>query len=145
MILYLDASAIVKPYIDEPGSEDVVQWIADAELVGTSLISRAEVSAAVAKAIRMNVLTRPEAESCLHRFQADWPQNVRTQITEQTVRRAGEVAWGHGLRGIDAMHLAAAITWQSALNSAITMVTFDGALAGASQAAGLRILPVEII
>jgi hypothetical protein len=41
------------------------------------------------------------------------------------------------------MHLAAVITWQSALNSAITMVTFDGALAGASQAAGLRILPAE--
>ncbi len=145
MILYLDASAIVKRYIDEPGSEDVAQWIGDADLVGTSLISRAEVSAAFAKAARMNLLTRPEAESCLHQFQADWLQYVRTQINEETVRRAGEVAWAYGLRGYDAMHLAAAITWQSALNSNITMVTFDGALAGASQAAGLRILPAEII
>ena len=43
MILYLDASAIVKRYIDELGSEDVVQWIGDADLVGTSLIARADV------------------------------------------------------------------------------------------------------
>jgi uncharacterized protein len=143
LILYLDASAIVKRYIHEPGSDTVVQWIENADLVGTSLISRAEVSAAFAKAARMNVLTRSEAESCLYHFRTDWSTYIRIQINEQTTTRADEFAWMVGLRGYDAMHLAAATAWQSALNSAVVMVTFDAALAKASLASGLQILPAE--
>jgi uncharacterized protein len=143
LILYLDASAIVKRYINEPGSDDVVRWIDNAELVGTSLISRAEVSAAFARAARMNILTRLEAESCLYQFRTDWSTYIRIQINEQTTMRADEFAWMVGLRGYDAMHLAAATAWQSALNSAVVMVTFDAALAKASLASGLQILPAE--
>lgn len=143
MILYLDASAIVKRYIREAGSDTVVHWIETADLVGTSLISRAEGSAAFTKAARMNVLTRSEAESCLYQFRADWPTYIRIQINEQITTRADEFAWMLGLRGYDAMHLAAATTWQSALNTQAVMVTFDAALAKASLASGLQILPAE--
>jgi predicted nucleic acid-binding protein len=143
LILYLDASAIVKRYIHEPGSDTVVQWIENADLVGTSLISRAEGSAAFAKAARMNVLTRSEAESCLYQFRTDWSTYIRIQINEQTTTRADEFAWMLGLRGYDAMHLAAATAWQSALNTAVVMVTFDAALAKASLASGLQILPAK--
>lgn len=39
MILYLDASAAVKRYVQEPGSSEVQQAIANADAVGTSVIS----------------------------------------------------------------------------------------------------------
>ena len=42
MILYLDASALVKRYIAEPGTPELAEAIAAAEVVGTSIISRAE-------------------------------------------------------------------------------------------------------
>ena len=58
MILYLDASALVKRYVAEPGSAEVDGAISRAEVIGTVLFSRAEVAAALAKAVRMEALTR---------------------------------------------------------------------------------------
>ena len=46
MIVYLDASVLVKRYVAEPGSKETAKLIAHAEVVATSLISRAEVAAA---------------------------------------------------------------------------------------------------
>jgi len=56
VIVYLDASALVKRYVAERGSKDVVEWTAAAEIVATSVISRAEVAAALARAVRLGVL-----------------------------------------------------------------------------------------
>ncbi len=50
MICYLDASALVKRYVTEPGSKEVSWAIAEAETVGTAVISRVEVSSALARA-----------------------------------------------------------------------------------------------
>ena len=61
MIVYCDASALVKRYIAEAASVGVEALIAQADVVGTGLISRAEVSAALAKADRMSWLMREAA------------------------------------------------------------------------------------
>ena len=71
MILYLDASALVKRYVAEPGSAEVARIIAEAEIVGTSLITRAETAAALAKAVRMGVLTQEAAVSSLQVFRSE--------------------------------------------------------------------------
>jgi predicted nucleic acid-binding protein len=49
VILYLDASALVKRYVMEAGSKDVISLTAAAAAVATSLVSRAEVAAALAR------------------------------------------------------------------------------------------------
>ena len=109
MILYLDASALVKRYVAEIGSDAVNEAIGRAEATGTSLISRAEVGAALAKTVRMGILTQEEAWEALRAFRREWPDLVRVQITEWVVARADDLAWEHGLRGYDAVHLAAAL------------------------------------
>ena len=58
MILYLDASALVKRYVKERGSQEVIALTAAAGAVATSLVSRAEVAAALARAVRLGVLDR---------------------------------------------------------------------------------------
>ena len=50
MFLYLDSSALVKCYIDEPHSEEVAHLMDTTLAVGTSAISRVEVGAALARA-----------------------------------------------------------------------------------------------
>ena len=47
MILYLDSSAIVKKYVSESGSVEVQSAIEQAEAVATTVVSRAEVVAAL--------------------------------------------------------------------------------------------------
>jgi len=81
-------------------------------MVGTGLISRAEIAAALAKAARMGALLPGEAEAALETFRVEWPDFIRIQITEALVARAASLAWQYGLRGYDAVHLAAALTWQ---------------------------------
>ena len=144
MILYLDASALVKRYIAEPGTSEVAEAIAAAEVVGTSLISRAETSAALAKAVRVGTLTREEAASALQVFRSEWPNLVRVQATEVLVARADELAWELGLRGYDAVHLASALLWREGMGERMTVATFDRQLWEAAERRGLIPFPDDL-
>ena len=52
MMLYLDTSAVVKLYVEESMSSEVVVAVEEAEAVATSLIAYAEARAAFARARR---------------------------------------------------------------------------------------------
>jgi predicted nucleic acid-binding protein len=144
MILYLDASALVKRYVAELGSAEVSAAISRADVTGTALISRAEVAAALAKAVRVDSLSREEALAGLQVFQNEWPDLVRVQVTELVVARADAFAWDHGLRGYDAVHLAAASVWQDALGQRVTLATFDRHLWNVTPSVGLEAYPVDL-
>ncbi len=141
MIVYLDSSALVKRYIVEASSAEVEQLVGAAEQVGTAIISRAEVSAALSKAVRQNWIDQAEALKALAVFQSQWASLFRLQIRETTVERADALAWAHGLRGYDAVHLACALLWQDAVGGAVTLATFDQPLLEAAARAGLMVWP----
>ncbi len=144
MILYLDASALVKRYVAEMGSAEVGRVVARAALVGTALITRAEVAAALARAARVGVLTGEEAQAAVGVFRAEWPDLVRVQVTEAVVARADGMAWEYGLRGYDAVHLAAASLWQDALGEPVTFSTFGRRLWVAAGKTGLVPHPADL-
>ncbi len=144
MILYLDASALVKQYVREHGSDEVAAAVQQSEIVGTGLISRAEVVAALAKAVRLNVLTAEVGSNAAEAFRSDWPALVRVPITEIVIARADILAWDHGLREYDAVHLAAASVWAEAMNMNVTLATFDRGLWKAAQRVGLLAYPEDL-
>jgi predicted nucleic acid-binding protein len=144
VILYLDASALVKRYVAEMGSLEMSKAIAEAEIIGTVLISRAEVGAALAKAVRARRLTREGALTSLQIFRQEWRDIVRVQVTEMLVARADLLAWDHGLRGYNAVQLAAAILWQDAIGEVVTMATFDQQLWSAAGQMGLEPYPIDL-
>ena len=144
MILYLDASALVKRYVAELGSSEVSAAISLAQVTGTAILSRAEVEAALAKAVRIQALTEEEGLACLQVFRNEWLDLVRVQATEMVVAQAGVLAWDHGLRGYEAVHLAAASAWQDALGARVTLVTFDQHLWTAAESVGLGVHPVDL-
>lgn len=144
MILYLDTSALIKRYVAEPGTHEVNQVIAEADVIGTSLIGRAEASAALAKAVRVGVLTRQEAASALQVLRDEWLNLVRVQATEVLVARADTVTWELGLRGYDALHLASALLWQEGMGEPVTVATFDHTLWEAVRQRGLLAFPDDL-
>ncbi len=144
MILYLDSSALVKRYVTETGSAEVEQVIAEAAVVGTGLISRAEVSAAFSKGVRVGALTSELAMIALKAFRTDWEDLVRIQVSEAVVARADTLAWDHGLRGYDAIHLAMALVWQEIMGEHITLASFDRQLWAASGQVGLVPFPTDL-
>jgi len=144
MIVYLDASALVKRYIEEPGTPEVEEAIAEAEIVGTSIISRAEVSAALAKAVRAKTLTEKQAESALQVFRNEWSNLVRIRATEYLLARADALAFQIGLRGYDAVHLASALLWNEGMDEDVTMATFDLKLWEAAVKLALLPFPLDL-
>ena len=141
MNLYLDANALVKQYVNEPGAHAVCSALRRAASVGTALISRAEVSAALAKAVRMRVLTPDAGLSAVTAFHSDWQTLVRLPVTEPIVARASDFAWQYGLRGHDAVHLAAACAWADAMGTPVTFATFDRGLWKVAPQVGLLAYP----
>ena len=145
MIVYLDASALVKCYVAERGSKRTAELTAHADVVATSLISRAEVAAALAKAVRIGLLDAESAHRAHRAFASQWTDVARLPVTEAVVSRAATIAWEYGLRGYDAVHLAAALTCQESVGTAVTLATFDRELWKAAQNAGMPVWPKRLI
>jgi predicted nucleic acid-binding protein len=68
VIAYLDASALVKRYIVERGSKETIALTAESEMTATSIVSRAEVAAALARATRTRVVMQEVARNAQRTF-----------------------------------------------------------------------------
>jgi len=141
LILYLDASALVKRYVHEAGSPETEAFIEVAATVVTSVVSRTEVEAALAKAVRLKAITGRVGQTSRQRFAEDWVDLVRLPVSEGLTIRAGELAWRFALRGYDALHLASALGAREMTGSDVTLATFDRQLWQAGREAGLAVWP----
>jgi len=144
LICYLDSSALVKRYVTEPGSSEIVRAFAEANVVGTVSISRAEVVAGFARAVRRGALAPEDAELARHQFQTEWRHFQRHQITDSLIGRSCDLAWSFGLRGYDSVQLAAAVRWQEELDMPLVLATFDGQLWQAAARVGLEPYPPDL-
>ncbi|OGN94369.1 MAG: hypothetical protein A2Z71_09380 [Chloroflexi bacterium RBG_13_50_21] len=141
MILYIDASALVKRYVAESGSIEVNAWISKSQMVTTNILSRAEVAAAFNRASRMQIIDNEACQTALEQFRSEWESFVRLQNNEGTVIRADYLTSRHNLRGYDAIHLASALIWQESIGSRIRLITYDQQLRQSGLDEGLFLLP----
>ncbi len=125
MNLYLDASALVKRYLSEPGTPETRRIGEAADVQGTTIVSRVEVSAALAKSIRTETLTRQETNSALKAFRNDWINLYRLYVSNAIAALAEELTFEENLRGYDAVQLASALAWKEGLAEDVTFATFD--------------------
>ena len=144
MIAYFDASALVKRYVSEHGAADTIRLSTRAQAVATSVVSRAEVAAAFAKAVRSGILSDGDARKAQRKFAGDWLDLARVPVTEALVARADTLAWDHALRGYDAVQLASAIAWQESVGADVVVATFDRQLWKAARREGLNAWPGDL-
>lgn len=144
MNLYLDASALVKRYIREPGTAEVEEVVRVAQSVATSLITRVEVSSSFAKAVRMRVISEHIARNQLALFRNDWGSIASLNVTQAVAELAEGYAGDFGLRAYDAVHLASAVVWQDNMGGRVTLATFDRALWEAAKRVSLTAFPGDL-
>lgn len=142
---YYDTSAIVKRYVFESGSADLVPLIdGDAPAV-TGAASGAEVCAAIAKAVRVGRLDEQVGYHALSDFIADWAKGYTViSVDGVLAERAGRLAWTLGLRGYDAVHLAAGMAAAEVAADALTIVTYDREMYRAARKLGLGTYPEDL-
>ena len=138
MILYLDTSALVKLYVDEPGRAAVVSEIEGAAVVATVRMAYAEARAAFARKRREGGLDAKSLRLAVELLDEDWAAYNVVDVSEPLVRRAGILAERHGLRGYDAVHLAAAVELDRA-GGHVSFGCFDEHLRRAARRVNLRV------
>ena len=141
MIVYADTSALVKLFVTEEGSEATRALLCQASVMGTGLLARAELGAALARGARRGLLSEANALEARRRLEGVWPTWVRIGVDENLVSRAEALAWEYNLRGYDALHLASALAWKERVQHPVALLTFDRELWEASQRAGLIAWP----
>ena len=139
MILYLDTSSLIKLHLLEPGWEAVKTLIDQSDKAATSLVAYAEGRATLARARRGGRLTATEYRTAADSFEAQWNNYTVTDVTEAVVRFAGDLAETHVLKGLDAIHLASAVTLQRELVDDVTFSAADGRLMSSASAEGLLV------
>jgi uncharacterized protein len=141
---YLDASAVVKRYLQESGSRWVTGlWkrTAEVSLFSGELVD-VEVVCALSRAERAGRigLNRRNKSASLFLLEAQQVLD-RMSVTAEILRIAHRLALRHPLRAYDAVHLATALHLAERLSrinlSAPAFVSADGNLLAAARAEGL--------
>jgi len=141
MILYLDASALLKKYFKEIGSRDVIAKWKEASGIVTSTVTYAETMASIYRKKR-EVNTKDKIfRRVIHSFQEDWQSLIHVAVTNDLNEMINRLLDSHPLRGFDAIHLASALIVSENVQEDFLFACFDRRLNEAAQAEALKTLP----
>ena len=79
--LYLDASAWVKRYYREPGSQRVHELLASEDQPACSVLGVVEVIATLARKCKALEITRDDFEAKLPEIEIDWRSFIQIELT----------------------------------------------------------------
>jgi predicted nucleic acid-binding protein len=114
--LYVDSSALLKRYVDEPDSDRAVELLVSDPVLVTGRHTVVEVRRNLAQ-----LLGPPEASAARASFATDLGAFAIVEIDAATCELAATIAEQTGVRTLDALHLGAA----RRLGTAISFLTFD--------------------
>lgn len=132
MRLFLDSSALLKVYLDEPGSGFAGRVVSDAASLVASRVAQAEVVA--------RLLREPAGSQHVERFDRLWAVTQVVEVDQPLCLHAAQLAARRGLRTLDALHLASAI---AVADDDLVTATWDRRLWDAAREEGLTVLPRE--
>jgi len=135
LITYVDTSALVKLLVaDEGGTATVEQLWISSTTVACCEIGYVEARAALGAANRARRLTPAGLRVAGGTLDGLWDQLDVVPVTTALVRQAADLAEAAGLRGYDAIHLAAAL-----LIHVDTFASSDARLCEAAVGHGLNV------
>ncbi len=130
MTLYVDSSALLKRYVDEPDSEHALELLSSDEELVTGRHTVVEVRRNLAR-----LLAPTDAVAARASFGEDLAAFAIIELDRATCELAATIAEQTGVRTLDALHLGAA----RRLGTTLTFVTFDIRQATAARAMGLHV------
>jgi predicted nucleic acid-binding protein len=109
---FIDTSSLAKRYVQEPGSEELEEFIRSVvEDIFISTLAIVEFSAAIGRKIRNKDIMENEGANAMQEFEEDWQGwFTKVPITEELAEFASSLAIQHPLKGSDAVHLGSAAT-----------------------------------
>ena len=133
MSLYVDSSALLKRYVDEPDSNLANEILGSDQTLLTARHTIVEVRRNLAR-----LLDQRDAAAARSAFLKDMKAFGIVELDAFTCESAASISELTGARTLDALHLAAA---QRLGGSSIGFVTFDLRQAQAARTLGMTVLP----
>jgi predicted nucleic acid-binding protein len=115
VIIYFDASALVKSLIEEPGSVSIrnflleIAQLEETVIFVTSAVTKAEIMAALSAIRRGRHLSQKKFEKAVADFKIRWKAFFIPEVTSCLIDKAGEIGLNHKIKGCDAFQLASAL------------------------------------
>jgi predicted nucleic acid-binding protein len=110
LILYLDTSALIKLYAEEPETEEVRNAVSEARVVTVSEIGYVEARSALTRKERDRTFSAQEHDDAVQQLDSDFRESYLLRIVSGgIIVRAGDLTRQHSLRAYDALHLATAL------------------------------------
>lgn len=148
-LYYFDSSSLVKLYLEEPGTDQVIRLASTASgnQICSSVLTRVEIRSAIAKKARRNEVEQQDAELAVALFEDHWKTRfVRQPLSDSILDQACRLIKSHALRAYDAVQLAScmALNQAAAPSSAVAVfVCSDTHLIDSAAAEGLSCLDPE--
>ena len=142
-MIYLDSSALIKNYSQEPGTHRVREILSGADGCSISKIGYAEICAAFGRKNRENPKDRRVHLVGFQRFQEDWKLLNIVEVEDDLLPVIRSLTEKYPLRGADAIHLASALWLERVLRDEVTFVAADGRLLEASRDEKLKTVNPE--
>lgn len=130
MTLYVDSSALLKRYIDEPDSVRAVELLASDDQLLTGRHTSVEVRRNLARLLEPSAAVDARAA-----LREDLEAFGIVELDADTCELAASIAEQTGVRTLDALHLGAA----RRLGTAVTFLTFDVRQAHAARSIGFTV------
>ncbi len=139
---YFDTSAVVKLYVEEPGSEHVHTLSARNRPLSSVILS-VEVVSALARRQRSGDLSGEARNAALGNFRKDLPSFDLVELTADIRQRAEAALLSYSLRTLDAIHIASALFMREALSlTGLPFITSDRRQQEGAVLAGLDVFMI---
>ena len=135
---YVDTSAMVKRYLDEPGHREVLRLLRRHDLVSSVLLP-VELRSAIRRRVHDRTLELARAESALKRFAADRTVLTLIELTAVVLARAESLVSSSPIRTLDAIHVGSARVFASRIGTTALFVSADKRQAEFAAAVGLAV------
>lgn len=140
MIAYFDTSALVKLVIEEMGTDIAETIWRTAPTIVANQVGEIEFHSALGTAITNRRIPTHLKGRSKARVRSIWTQVRPVALDDRVTKGAKQVGFEHGLRTLDAIHLASALT----IEPRPVMVSWDRRLREASERAGLALAPAQL-
>jgi uncharacterized protein len=140
LITYIDTSTLLKRLLVEDGSDRADALWSSADVLAAATIIVVEARAALAAAHRVNRLSSIEHDVAKRELALLLEEITFVEVGFDLVERAADLAEDEGLRGYDAIHLAAALTVDARV-----LTSADSGLCAAAARRGLHVAnPLDV-
>lgn len=137
MRVFFDSSAFAKRYLDEQGTPEVLAWCDQATELALSVIAIPELISAFCRLRRERKLSAAQYQRLKSALTADIADALICDTTPQVIGHSIQALEKHRLRGMDAIHVGAAV-----VSGAEVFVSADAKQCAAARAQGLRVAAV---